>query len=207
MDGTLLDLYFDSFFWMELVPQTLAQRINPEPDASQVDQAREQVRQLYTQVAGTLNWYCTDYWADTLNLPIMAMKREVDHLIGFRPQAEEFLAWLQHAQKHTLIVTNAHRDNFSLKAEKTGLDRLVDQVVSSHDYQEPKESPAFWQHLSADKHLDLSRSLLIDDSEAVLHTAQEAGVGQLLCIRQPDSRRPPRDNLKFQAIQHFKEIF
>ncbi|HAG96239.1 MAG TPA: HAD family hydrolase, partial [Gammaproteobacteria bacterium] len=25
MDGTLLDLYFDNFFWMELVPQRFAE--------------------------------------------------------------------------------------------------------------------------------------------------------------------------------------
>jgi hypothetical protein len=35
--------------------------------------------------------------------------------------------------KRLSMVTNAHRDTFAVKAERTGVDRLVDSVVCSHD--------------------------------------------------------------------------
>lgn len=207
MDGTLLDLYFDNFFWMELVPQRLAEvhGKHDDPDKN-LREAHQYVNQHSEEIHGTLNWYCTDYWTEHLDLPIIAMKEEINHLIGFRPQAQKFLAWLKDQGKRRVIVTNAHPDTLAVKSKRTGLVSLVDDAISSHDFKEPKESPLFWQHLAQHIHFEPERALLIDDSEPVLRTAHEAGIGHLLCIRQPDSQRPPRDNLAFTAIGHFDEI-
>ncbi len=68
MDGTLLDLHFDNHFWQTLVPQTLSKQ-----RGISTAQAAEMVTQAYQRVEGTLNWYCLDYWANELQLDIMAL--------------------------------------------------------------------------------------------------------------------------------------
>src|SRR5690606_20234296 len=102
--------------------------------------------------------------------------------ICFRPHVHDFLARLRELGKRTVIVTNAHRDSVQLKMERTGLDKLVDRVISSHDYREPKESAGFWDHLHRDEAFDPARTLLIDDSQAVLESAARWGIGWLLTI-------------------------
>ncbi len=52
MDGTLLDLAFDSYFWLQLVPQ----RLSEERDISLRD-AKAVIDREYHAVQHTLNWY------------------------------------------------------------------------------------------------------------------------------------------------------
>jgi putative hydrolase of the HAD superfamily len=71
MDGTLLDLAFDNYFWQKLVPETwgAARGLN-------LQEARDAMRQEYHAVQHTLNWYCLDYWSERLGLDICAMTSE-----------------------------------------------------------------------------------------------------------------------------------
>ncbi|STU09114.1 putative hydrolase with phophatase-like domain [Klebsiella pneumoniae] len=71
MDGTLLDLAFDNYFWQTLVPETwgAARGLN-------LQEAKEAMRQEYHAVQHTLNWYCLDYWSERLGLDICAMTSE-----------------------------------------------------------------------------------------------------------------------------------
>jgi putative hydrolase of the HAD superfamily len=78
MDGTLLDLAFDNFFWLELVPARYAStRGIAQATASAT------VTRKYADVLGTLPWYCLDHWTRELGLDIAALKREHRHLIRF----------------------------------------------------------------------------------------------------------------------------
>jgi 5'-nucleotidase len=56
MDGTLLDLAFDNYFWQKLVPETWGAKNGVTPQ-----EAMEYMRQQYHDVQHTLNWYCLDY--------------------------------------------------------------------------------------------------------------------------------------------------
>ena len=53
---------------------------------------------------------------------------------------------------------------------------------------------------------DPARTLLVDDSHSVLRSARRYGIAHLLSVRQPDSRRPPRDMEEFAGITSFREI-
>jgi len=108
--------------------------------------------------------------------------------------------------KRLSIVTNAHRDTFAVKAEHTGLDRLVDSVVCSHDFAAPKESAAFWQALEAHEPFDRRRTLLIEDSLSVLAAARDYGIRHMLAIRRPDSQLPPRSTPHFLAVDGVFEL-
>jgi len=201
MDGTLLDLHFDNYFWLEHVPSKYA-----EHHGLSEEEALAELNKSFVGLRGTLNWYCLDHWSDLTGLPIAELKRDVQDKIGFRPHVEDFLDTMKRLGKRTVIVTNAHRDSVELKMERTGLDKLVDHVISSHDYKEPKESQAFWDHLQREEPFDKDRSLLIDDSQAVLESAEKWGIRWLLTIFHPDSQKAPNTESRFPGIHHFDEI-
>jgi HAD superfamily hydrolase (TIGR01509 family) len=201
MDGTLLDLSFDTFFWREAVPERYALL-----HGLTVAAAQQSLAPRFEAKIGTLEWYCLDHWARDLGLDLKTLKREHRERIRFLPGAQEFLASVRARGKRLIVVTNAHRDTFAVKAERTGLDRLVDSVVCSHDFAAPKETAAFWHALEAHAPFDRRRTLLIEDSLTVLSAAREYGVRHTLAIRRPDSQLPPRAIDGFAAIDGVFEL-
>lgn len=201
MDGTLLDLHYDNYFWLTLVPQRYA-----EHHELNTDHATRDLFKQFKQHEGSLNWYCLDFWSETLKLDIPKLKQEIKHKIRFRPQVEKFLRQLQESDKETLIVTNAHWDSIRLKLQQTGLERWVDRVLCSHDFDVPKENPVFWPRLQKQHPFDKASTLLIDDSLAVLRSAREYGIAHLLTITQPDSQQPHRKTDEFSSVDHFSDI-
>jgi putative hydrolase of the HAD superfamily len=196
MDGTLLDLAFDNFFWLELVPAEYAKAAGLEPG-----QAREQILARYEAVTGTLPWYCVDHWAGELGLDIERLKRAHSHRIRYLPGARRFLELARRLSKRLILVTNAHRVTLSIKCERTGVDTMMDIVVSSHDYGVEKERPAFWQQLQQEHGVTLEHSLLIEDSLAVLRTAREFGIAHAIAISRPDTTRELREIDEFAAVE------
>jgi putative hydrolase of the HAD superfamily len=201
MDGTLLDLAFDNLFWREIVPQRYA-RLHDLP----VPVAQRQLEPRFAAKVGTLEWYCLDHWSRDLGLDLKALKREHREHIRFLPGARDFLGAVRARGKRVCIVTNAHRDTFEVKAEQTGIDRLVDGVVCSHDFAAPKEHPEFWHALERHEPFDRGRTVLIEDSLAVLTAARAHGVAHTVAIRRPDSSAPARRIVEFTAIDGVIEL-
>lgn len=201
MDGTLLDLHFDNHFWLDHLPRRYS-----EIYAIEEDHARDQLVSRFQSERGTLNWYCLDYWSDELQVDIVALKEEIQHLVAFRPHATEFLQNLGKQGHHRWLVTNAHHDSVALKMRNTTLRPLVDEIVISHSYELPKEEPRFWEEMRRDHPFDPDRTLLIDDTETVLDSAKDFGIKHLITLAQPDSKRPLREDLRHPVIHHFDEI-
>lgn len=201
MDGTLLDLHFDTYFWQTYMTDKYAEKYQVTRQ-----QAEQALNVVFEETQGTLDWYCLDFWTERLQMPVAELKKDIREKIGYRPFVKEFLSMLREKGIRTLIVTNAHRDSVGLKMEETRLDSLVDHLISSHDYQEPKESQAFWQHLQNEEAFDPARTLLIDDSHAVLRSARKYGIGHLLTVFVPDSQQPANLTDEFNGIHHFDEL-
>lgn len=201
MDGTLLDLHFDNHFWLEYVPLRYARQRGLSEGA-----AREELLARYRAVEGTIQWYCVDYWTRELELDIALLKSEVEHLIAVHPHVVEFLEAVRGHGKRLALVTNAHMKSLSLKMERTRLAHHFDQVITSHDFGVPKERPEFWDHLQRREPFDPQRTLFVDDSLAVLRSAQRYGIAWLLAIHRPDTRQPLRDVAEFPALHDFREI-
>ncbi|MFT6488447.1 GMP/IMP nucleotidase [uncultured Alcanivorax sp.] len=202
MDGTLLDLEFDNWFWQKHVPECYARQQGL--DRAEADRI---IHDWITSHLGTLNWYCLDFWTAELGLEIARLKREAGDRIAVRPGADTFLQALKESDKQVIMVTNAHRDALDLKVERTGIDRYFDEIVSSHDYGHAKEAQSFWQHLQRHLPFDPARALLVDDSLPVLHSAQLYGIGQPVSILHPDSSLPRRDHTDpFPAIDDFLQV-
>lgn len=201
MDGTLLDLHFDNHFWLEHLPRRYA-----EVHGVSVAMAHMELMPLFEKNAGTLNWYCTDFWSSELNLPVKDLKVEIAHLIALRPDAETFLAALKQAGKRVIMITNSHRDSLSLKMERLELAPYFERLISSHDYGYPKENPQFWDALQNDIKFNPARSLFIDDTLPILRSAGRYGIGHLLAVREPDSRKGPKDTEEFEAVEDYRTL-
>ena len=201
MDGTLLDLHYDNQFWLEHLPQRYAQLHGVSRAMAELE-----LQPLFERNAGTLNWYCLDFWTRELKLPVRELKQELAGLIALRPDATPFLAALRQAGKRVVMITNAHRDSLSLKLERVELAPYFERLISSHDYGFPKESAQFWDALQADIGFDPARSLFIDDTLPILRSARRYGVAHLLAVRQPDSKRGPRDTEEFEAVEDYRKL-
>ena len=168
--------------------------------------AELEIQPLFERHAGSLNWYCLDFWSAELKLPIRELKRQSAELIALRPDADTFLAALKQAGKRVILITNAHRDSLSLKLERVALAPYFERMISSHDYGFAKENQQFWSALRADTGFDPARSLFIDDTLAILRSARTFGVAHLLAVRQPDSRQPARDTEEFAAQEDYRVL-
>ncbi|MGH8239902.1 MAG: haloacid dehalogenase, partial [Steroidobacteraceae bacterium] len=89
MDGTLLDLRFDNYFWLEVLPERYARRHDLSLEA-----AGARLAPLFVAKQGTLDWYCIDFWSRELSLDVAELKREVRAQVLFLPGAERFLQTL-----------------------------------------------------------------------------------------------------------------
>ena len=200
MDGALLDLHFDSHFWLEHLPRRYV-------ELHHLDQATQDIlRDRIIREQGTLNWYSLAYWRQELGVDIVALKREVQHLIGLRSDALDFLTWLKQQHPRVVLATNADRESLALKLPLTGLEQYLDAIVSSADVGVPKERQEFWFALQEIEPFDPQRTLFIDDNPAVLESAREFGIRHLLGIKQPDSQRPERELEAFIVLDRFATL-
>lgn len=205
MDGTLLDLHFDSHFWLEHLPRRYVE-LHQLDEASQARLSKEQLIARITDMRGTLSWYSLDYWSQELGVDIIALKREVQHLIGLRGDALDFLQWLKTRHPRVILATNADRASLELKLPLTGLENYLDAIVSSQDVGAAKEEQAFWFALQEIEPFDPARTLFIDDNPRVLESAREFGIRYLLGIREPDSQRPEKVLKEFVALDRFADL-
>jgi len=201
MDGTLLDLHFDSHFWLEHLPRHYAIHHGLTAEV-----AAAQLATLFQTCQRRLEYYCLDWWSTQTGLDIVTLKQDLVHLIRFRPQAREFLAAVRTSGRRSLIVTNAHRGSLDLKHRHTGIIDLVDAVESAHDYRIPKEEQGFWARLGERFPFDPARTLLVDDNMDALAAAERFGIAHLLAVRHPDSSSDPLTGLPYPAVGEFSAL-
>jgi putative hydrolase of the HAD superfamily len=201
MDGTLLDLHFDNYFWLQYVPMRYG-----EKHGISRDEAWQILQPMFDEGRGTLAWYCVDTWTDRLGMDVEQLKHDIADKIAIRPHSIAFLKALGQAGKQRILLTNAHHKALELKIAHTGLDDHLEHFETTHDFDAAKEQAHFWPAFSEKLNLDLSRCLFLDDTLSVLQAAKDAGVGQVVMMRQPDSTQAVRDSEGFPGIVHFDEI-
>jgi 5'-nucleotidase len=187
MDGTILDLAYDNYFWRTVVFERFAAL-----HGISREEADERLMPEFIATQHTLPWYCTDHWSRFTGLDLVALKTEIRERIRPLPGAVAFLDAVRDSGRRLWLVTNAHPDAWRLKLAQTGLHDRFDRIVSSHDFGAPKEHPSFWSGLRAAHDFDPARTLFVDDSQAVLDAARAYGIGQVVGIRHPDRSAPPR---------------
>ena len=203
MDGTLLDLHYDNQFWLHHLPKRLAQ-IRGISEA----QSQREMKARYESVFGQIQWYCLDYWAESLEMDLenefMPLKRELAHLLALRDDTIPFLDALHESGRQVVLVTNAHPNSLALKIEQTQLDAHIDNLISTHEFGVTKESQLLWERLQARLQFDASRTLFVDDSLPILNAAKTFGIKHLLAVDNPDSTLPNRDINEFPAVRDYR---
>jgi len=200
MDGTLLDLHYDATFWLKTVHSIVASFTGESEN-----EIRDRFQKELKRHEGTLAWYCTDRWAEFFGIDLIEAKKQLAHLIRYRPHARQFLEALRPLPLRTIIATNAHPDVIQLKLDVVPLSTLVDGIVSSHQYGVAKEHPNFWTALFDEYSIDPNRAIFMDDSPRVLDAADRAGVREIVEIRHPNLSEPPRTTWK-QGIDDFDAL-
>jgi 5'-nucleotidase len=201
MDGTLLDLGFDNWFWQRHVPEAYARTHRLEPAA-----AAELLSPRFRAAQGSLAWYCIDHWSRELSLDIGHLKHAARERVRFLPGAAEFLGWLGARGKRRILVTNAHPRTLAIKDEWVSLRPLLEQMHSSHSYGLPKEDPEFWPRLAGVVDFDPRRTLFIDDSLPVLRAARHYGIAHIVAVRHPELGGPPRSTEDFAAVDAIGDL-
>ena len=201
MDGTVLDLAFDNYFWGEVVPARYAERKGIAFEA-----AFAELRPHFEALRGTLPWYSLGHWSALTGLDLPRLKHEVRHRSGPLAGAPDFLRAVKASGRPLWLVTNADPHALDIKQMHSGLAAYFDRLVSSHYFEVPKEDARFWPRLAERFAFDKGRALYVDDNAAVLAAARDYGIAQLVAIRHPDSTRPARDVPGFTSVDRLADL-
>jgi HAD superfamily hydrolase (TIGR01509 family) len=201
LDGTLLDLAFDTGFWRHTIPAAWAQA-----RGITLEQAREQLVPRFHAREGTLDWYSVTFWSQELGLDVAALKRAAMHEVRWLDGVPEFLDTLRRNGKRLVLLTNAHPASLAIKDERTGISRYLDAIFSSHAFSWPKEDSRFWEHARRSEPFDPARTLFVDDSPAVLAAARAAGIRWVIGVRHPDTQGTVRDHGPWPAVDRITDL-
>jgi putative hydrolase of the HAD superfamily len=201
MDGTLLDKYFDDYFWEEHIPEVYARKNNISILA-----AEEELLAKYKEEEGTLQWTDLDFWSDKLDLDIEKLKEEMNHMINVHPYVLEFLDYCHAIGKKIMLVTNAHPKTLKIKMNKTKLADYFDEIICADEMDSAKEQDEFWQKLQEKYPFDKERTLLVDDNDAVLESGERYGIKNLIHMSKSSSMLPVAHSKKYPSIIFFKEL-
>ncbi|MBI1823351.1 MAG: GMP/IMP nucleotidase [Nitrospirae bacterium] len=201
MDGTLLDKYFDDYFWEELIPEKFAER-----NKMSTEEAKRQLTAAYRAQERTINWTDVHYWSKRLGLDVVRLKEGICSRVQVHPGVEPFLQFLRQEKKEIALVTNAHPKTVQIKLGQTNLGPYFDTILCSSDIGLPKEEVHFWRGAERVLQFNKERTLFVDDNEDVLFAAYTFGIKHLLFKSYASSRVAPRASNQFTALVDFQEL-
>ena len=97
------------------------------------DEARDRLMRMYRSVEGELAWTDLHYWTEQVDIDVVAMHRELDHMIGFLPDAERNFDIVAAIGQTCDDSHQCASGGVEVKAAKTGLDRRVDRIVDAFE--------------------------------------------------------------------------
>ena len=201
MDGTLLDRHFDNFFFEEELPRRYAAK-----EGLQFNVSRDRLMAMYRSVEGELAWTDLEYWTGRVGIDVVGMHRELQHMIGFLPGAQQFLEAVRAKGKRIVVLTNAHHTGVVVKSAKTGLDRYVDRIVDAFEVGYLKMRPEYWPACRRLVGFDPSRSLYVDDDENCLDAASRYGIAAIVHSAKSSSQLPPERSSNFPSVEHLSVL-
>ena len=203
MDGTLLDLAFDDFIWNHCLPERHAQ-----VHQCSLQQSQQTLFQFYQQHKHTLSWYSSAYWTAKVGVDVLQLQYEHHEKIRARIGCHQLLQQLKNRGYRCWLLTNADRAGLQLKLENIELSPYFEVMVSSEELGHAKEQVAFWQKLQQLHPFNPAQAVFVDDTVAVLESAEDFGIAQLFSILQPSSAKPARaaTELPYPALDHLTEL-
>lgn len=201
MDGTILDLAYDSHIWLKSIPNIYAEKMNIS-----IDDANSILQKKVLKMKNSLKWYCIDHWSELLDIDILRVHELEKDEIRYLPGAESFLKKVSKSEIRAILVTNSHRDTLNLKIKETGLDKYFNDIYISHDFDAPKENQLFWKRFQSVENFVKNKTIFVDDNVNVLKSAEKFGLGSLIQILYPDSSSAEIKKSKFKGIRNLKQL-
>ena len=201
LDGTLIDLYFDHRFWKKVVPQAYADKFKLS-----VEQSRELIHRRYQQVEFSMQWYCIDFWAKTLDLPLRELLQQQHNYIKVRSDVYPFLQAARERRKKLILLTDSHPFSLAEKLKHCDLAPHFDLLLSSHQFNAPKVEQSLWQRLQQFTPFDPSRTLFIDDTEPVLDSAKKFGIAYTIGVENPDSTLADKSFERHFSVKNYSTL-
>ena len=111
MDGVLLDIAYDNFFWQKHIPQIYANE-----KGCDLDQAIKITHTLFHYKKGSRDWYDLDYWSNMLDIDIEKQKKAKESFEKIRLY-EGSISCLEKlkGKMKMILITNAHRKTLNIK--------------------------------------------------------------------------------------------
>jgi len=197
MDGTVLDLSYDSHIWLKIIPEKLAEK-RDIPISAAISLMNEHV----IRMKNTLEWYCIDNWSKLLDIDVLEIHKAEKGRIRYLPGAKSFLREISNSSIRIILVSNSHRDTLNLKLNETDFGDYFEAIYVSHDFVYPKENPLFWRELMKKESFKKNKTVFVDDNQSVLESASIFGIKSLIQILNPDSRRPGLTSSNFFGVKN-----
>ncbi|MGC7590449.1 GMP/IMP nucleotidase [Bisgaard Taxon 46] len=201
LDGTLIDLYFDHLFWKKIVPQAYADKFKLS-----LNESTHLLKQRYDSIEHSKDWYCLDFWANTLDLPLHQMYQQHGPQVKVRSDVAPFLQMLNEMQKQVILLTDSNRFCLDTKLKYCDFAPHFDLLLSSHQFDAPKVDPVLWQRLQQAHYFDPERTLFVDDTESVLDSARQFGIAYTLGVENPDSSLPDKQFERHFSVQNYRTL-
>ncbi|WP_101776372.1 GMP/IMP nucleotidase [Pasteurella oralis] len=201
LDGTLIDLYFDHYFWKQLVPQAYAEKWG-----ICVEQSRQSLKQRYDAIEHSKDWYCLDFWADQLSLPLRELYQSHGPTLKVRSDVAPFLQAVRQMGKQVMLLTDSNLFSLEMKLKFCDFAPHFDLLLSSHQFGAPKIEQALWQKLQQQHYFDPTRTLFIDDTEQVLDSAKQFGIAYTVGVENPDSTLPHKQFERHFSVKNYRTL-
>jgi|TARA_B110000238_G_scaffold116203_1_gene126170 HAD superfamily hydrolase (TIGR01509 family) len=197
MDGTLLDLAYDNYFWHEHIP-TVYSKKNSIP----IQEAKRIFEKMYKNKKNTIEWYCIEYWSNVLKIDLNLEILKTKDQIKIFPGTVNLLRKLKKHKIKIFLLTNCPREMLNIKITQTKLWGYFDTIISSEDCGYIKESDEFWSYLNKNVMYNTINTVFIDDNQNVLKYSKKNGIKNIYCIDFPDSKKDRQIVNGYQSIEN-----
>ena len=201
LDGVILDTKYDNYFWQSYIPKIYAQRKNiTDEDAINVTHA------VFNYKRKTKDWYDIDYWSNILNIDIVEEKKKSENIrrMSLIEGSLDALKQLKNDGNNLYLITNAHRKTLEIKLKKFPINEYFVNIICSHELSYIKEDIQFWHILKNKIDVDLSKTILIEDTYDNIISGHHAGINSLIYISKDEK---PSDNIEVLQISTLSDIF
>jgi len=197
LDGTLLDLAYDNYFWHEHIPNIYAKKNNID-----LKQAKYEFEKKYRQKKNTLDWYSLDYWSKKIGIDLEHEVLNTKNRIKVFPGTINFLTNLKKHNIKIILLTNCPRNMLNIKITQVKLWGYFDEIISSEDYGFSKETKNFWQYLDKKLTYCKNKTVFIDDNQDVLKCSYNNNIKNIFCINFPDSNKSKQNVNNFRSLDN-----
>ncbi len=179
MDGVILDIKYDHFFWKEHMPLIYAKKNNLS-----LEQSKRILHQIFHYKIKNRDWYNLDYWSNMIGIDVLREKKKQTNMdkISLNNGAIEFLKILKKENKKIFLITNAYKKTLDLKMSKFPLEKYFDDMICSHELNYVKEELPFWYMLKKKLNISYDKTVLVEDTYDNIKSASLAGITNFIYI-------------------------